>query len=218
MSNEFNFPKMKYDDFKCIFDKLNKMDDSNYELVQIKKFLTNKECNTLIKECQYEKVNLSQINGSTDTNYVQQSIRRSYTGYVYDRKNEISKKITDLTSMISGFPSENMEALQLVRYEQGGFFIEHHDAGVTGQLSTRLYTFLIYLNDVEEGGETFFSTINQTVKPEKGSCVIFKSTKDNKILQKSLHKGNEVKVGYKCICTKWVHSEKVTDGIRGDLK
>jgi prolyl 4-hydroxylase len=102
-----------------------------------------------------------------------------------------------------------MELLQIVRYDQGGFFIEHYDAGGIGNVSSRLYTFLIYLNNVEEGGETTFTKINEIIKPEKGSCVIFKSTINDIILNKSAHKAEIVKVGYKCICTKWVHSRKL---------
>lgn len=213
---EYNFKSISENDFISIQNKLNQIDDTTYEIICINNFLTNKECNILIKEAQYHKVSPSQIDSTIDTNYVTNHMRRSYTGYITDN-NEISKKITNIVARLSGQPSENMEQLQIVRYEQGGFFVEHRDAGEVGQTSSRLYTFLIYLNNVEDGGETVFPKIDQIIKPIKGSCVIFKSKNNNVILDKSLHKANVVNVGFKCICTKWVHCCKLANNMRGDL-
>ena len=37
----------------------------------------------------------------------------------------------------------------------------------------RLLAFILYLNDVEEGGETEFMTLNRLVKPETGKVLCF---------------------------------------------
>jgi hypothetical protein len=46
------------------------------------------------------------------------------------------------------------------------------------QKKNRIITYLWYLNDVEEGGETDFPDINIKVKPETGKLVLFPATWD----------------------------------------
>ncbi len=61
----------------------------------------------------------------------------------------------------------------LTRYEKGqGFYDWHIDAGNEATIN-RLFSCLIYLNDVEEGGETEFFYQKLTIKPVKGRLVLF---------------------------------------------
>lgn len=53
-----------------------------------------------------------------------------------------------------------------------GVFKVHVDQGA-GDTVHRLFAVLIYLNDVEEGGETLFPTWGIGVKPRKGRVLIF---------------------------------------------
>ena len=54
-----------------------------------------------------------------------------------------------------------------------GKYIYHHDFSVEKD-NYRVITYLWYLNDVEEGGETeFFGHENQCIKPEKGKLILF---------------------------------------------
>ena len=58
-----------------------------------------------------------------------------------------------------GYPDGNIEPLQAVRYHGGEFYRPHHDyynSCETWRSGNRHFTFLIYLNDVEGGGETSF--------------------------------------------------------------
>lgn len=58
------------------------------------------------------------------------------------------------------------------RYEPGQEYRAHADDGVP---SPRIVSALIYLNDVEEGGETHFPLFDVTVKPSKGRLIVFPS-------------------------------------------
>lgn len=61
----------------------------------------------------------------------------------------------------------------LTRYEKGkGFYDWHIDAGNEATIN-RLFSCLIYLNDVEEGGETEFFYQKLAIKPAKGRLVLF---------------------------------------------
>ena len=59
------------------------------------------------------------------------------------------------------------------RYPKGkGHFGIHVDT--TSKMTyNRLLAFILYLNDVEEGGETEFMTLNRLVKPETGKVLCF---------------------------------------------
>jgi hypothetical protein len=63
---------------------------------------------------------------------------------------------------LSSLSRDNFEAFQFVHYEEDDFYSSHHDFG-TYQLNfpsgPRILTSLIYLNDVEQGGETFFPQV-----------------------------------------------------------
>jgi hypothetical protein len=55
-----------------------------------------------------------------------------------------------------------------------GFYKEHIDGeNWTSGVDKRLLAFVVYLNTVEEGGETYFRYQNVSVKPVKGSVAIF---------------------------------------------
>jgi len=70
----------------------------------------------------------------------------------------------------------------------------------------RYMTFIIYLNDGYEGGETDFPNKNIKIKPEKGKGVLFYNTDINgNKLNDSLHAGLPVTKGIKWIANKWIH-------------
>lgn len=69
-----------------------------------------------------------------------------------------------------GFVLGFTEPVSVQKYEiDEGFYTMHHDG------MNRCVSALVYLNDVEEGGETVFPEFDFWVKPEKGKLVIFPS-------------------------------------------
>ena len=61
----------------------------------------------------------------------------------------------------------------LTRYSKGeGFYDWHIDAGNDATIN-RLFSYLIYLNTVEEAGETEFFYQKVSVKPVKGRLILF---------------------------------------------
>lgn len=70
------------------------------------------------------------------------------------------------------------EGLQVTKYQTGQHFLSHEDAFPVqlAQEETgfqRVATLLIYLNDVDQGGETCFDLLNLAVKPRKGGALLF---------------------------------------------
>ena len=68
-----------------------------------------------------------------------------------------------------------IDQIDMMRYDKGqGFYGRHVDAG-SKALQHRILSFVVYLNDVQEGGETDFPLQNKIVKPETGKVVVFPS-------------------------------------------
>lgn len=69
------------------------------------------------------------------------------------------------------FSFSHMEQISLLHYKFGeGFYKSHYD---TGPMMPRSMSALLYLNDVEEGGETYFNKFDLTIKPKKGRLALF---------------------------------------------
>lgn len=74
----------------------------------------------------------------------------------------------------NGIYFSHMETLSMLEYLAGdGFYHPHHDFGPE---TPRTISAILYLNDVEEGGETYFDQIDLTVVPQEGRLVLFPST------------------------------------------
>lgn len=74
----------------------------------------------------------------------------------------------------SGIYFSHMEPISLLEYLAGdGFYKPHFDFGPD---TPRTISALLYLNDVEEGGETYFDQFDVAVTPREGRLVLFPST------------------------------------------
>lgn len=64
-----------------------------------------------------------------------------------------------------------IEPPQLLRYyQQDGFYKSHSDSSAK---FPRVFSAVLYLNDVEEGGETYFDRFDISVNPKAGRLAIF---------------------------------------------
>jgi len=68
------------------------------------------------------------------------------------------------------------EDFRMKKYEAGyGRFSPHVDVNSVHD-NQRFLVFFLYLNDVEEGGETTFIDTKQSIKPKRGSVLVFPPT------------------------------------------
>lgn len=116
-------------------------------------------------------------------------------------------------SKVTKKSSQNLEQFCLIKYTPGGKYAEHYDASeLINPLypdkippTPRSHSFLFYLNDDYEGGETAFTELNKKILPKKGKGIFWENYKDNGQLEKnSLHSGLPVTKGTKWILTCWV--------------
>ncbi|RFO98248.1 2-oxoglutarate-dependent dioxygenase [Rhodoferax lacus] len=116
------------------------------------------------------------------------------------------------------WPVENGEGLQILNYQVGGEYKPHFDYFPPEQVGSgvhlakggqRVSTLILYLNDVERGGETIFPSIHLTVVPKRGSAIYFEyCNASGQIDPSTLHGGAPVLSGEKWIATKWMRQRK----------
>ena len=79
-----------------------------------------------------------------------------------------------------------------------GYHVWHIEHGKGFEIEPRAFVFSIYLNDVEEGGETEFLHFSKRIKPKTGRIVIWPAGFPY------LHRGNPPLSGGKYILTSWM--------------
>jgi len=79
-----------------------------------------------------------------------------------------------------------------------GYHVWHIEHGPGHDMGRRALVFTVYLNDVEEGGETEFLHQSVRVKPKTGRIVIWPASFPY------LHRGNPPLAGEKYILTSWM--------------
>ena len=85
------------------------------------------------------------------------------------------------------------------RYNTGQHFKKIHTERSSLENLHRVFAFMTYLNDVKEGGSTYFSHYDLDIKPEQGLTLIWPAEWTH------AHKGNILKSGTKYIITGWMH-------------
>ena len=78
----------------------------------------------------------------------------------------------------------------------GGYHVWHIEA--SDEDLERIMVYTLYLNDVEEGGETEFLIQSKRVKPKQGTVCIFPASYTH------IHRGNPPLSGEKYIMTGWI--------------
>lgn len=179
-------------------------------IMKFDQVLSDKECHALIESA------ASRLEKSKLANKEVSQIRTS-KGMFFD-KNE-SLLITLIENRISSLmqvPIAHAEGLQVLHYEPGQEFKEHYDffgPDTPSSQNNRISTLIIYLNDVEEGGETRLPKLGITVKPVKGSAVYFEYFYNNQALNElTLHSGEPVTRGEKWVATQWMRKQRIREG------
>ena len=194
---------------------------NKYDINQIYEFpnlLTNEESNKII-ELSKDKIKRSTVIGESQKNDIS-VVRTSSNTFLNNSIDPLMKKIDNKIYSIIGINTENYEDLQVVQYKPGQLYEAHWDACdpkkdercnqdvLKGGL--RFATFIIYLNDNIEGGETEFPLINKKIKPEKGKGILFFNLEKDLLNRRELskHAGLPPTKGEKWMCNKWIRLNK----------
>lgn len=167
--------------------------------------LSHEECDELI-QLSKDRVERSKI-GNTRT---VDGLRTSSSVFL-EESHDVVTRIEKRVSQIMNIPVEHGEGLQILNYKPGQEYKAHFDffsASARPVKNPRISTLVMYLNDVEEGGETYFPKLGLSVSPQKGMAVYFEYFYDNQELNDlTLHGGAPVVIGDKWAATQWMRRQ-----------
>jgi prolyl 4-hydroxylase len=151
--------------------------DERIDLRYIRGFITPEQCHHLI-ELAKDKASRSQVIVGKDT----KSVTEQRTSHSFAIPAHFDDVVADIERKASGMVNAtpaHVEGLQVVRYQPGDYFKQHHDFFVepyrTEINNQRQYTFFVYLNDVNGGGETEFPHLNRAFQPKMGDAVFWRN-------------------------------------------
>lgn len=176
-------------------------------IMKFDQVLSDDECQALIDAAS------PRLQRSKLANKEVSQIRTSSGMFFNENESPFIVEIEQRISSLMHVPIAHAEGLQLLHYEPGEQFKAHYDffgPNHPSSLNNRISTLIIYLNDVEEGGETTFPDLGIVVKPVKGSAVYFEYFYSNQAInERTLHSGEPVIRGEKWVATQWVRKQPV---------
>lgn len=172
------------------------VDDTKKYIVELAEVLTHTECRLLIEKIESLNPSLATVNTATGTK-INTTIRNNER-VIFDDL-ELAAKLFE--EAVSHLPEEFSgrkicsanERFRCYRYKPGMRFAPHSDGSyIRDDSEMSFYTYLVYLNDDFEGGETtFFTKPEVVVKPVTGDAVLFQHP--------LVHEGSIVRSGVKYV-------------------
>ena len=93
----------------------------------------------------------------------------------------------------------NVPSFNIQKYSRGDHFASLHSERTSLESLHRLFAWMTYLKDVDDGGQTSFSHYGIKIKPEIGKTLIWPAEWTH------AHTGEVLKSGTKYIVTGWIH-------------
>ncbi|KMZ62387.1 putative Prolyl 4-hydroxylase alpha subunit [Zostera marina] len=188
------------------------------------RFLFDEECDHIIGLAK-DKLKKSEVITTDDVEIGMISDERTSSDTFLElNQDEVVSRIERRIATWTFLPEGNGEGIQVLRYEKDEKNDPHYDSyGDNTTSGHRMATLIMYLSDVQKGGETVFPLGKENdkedddtwsdcakkgyaVKPKRGDALLFfnlhpNSTED----MDSLHGGCPVIQGVKWSATKWIH-------------
>ncbi|MCU6708731.1 2OG-Fe(II) oxygenase [Paenibacillus sp. J5C_2022] len=166
--------------------------------------LSEEECDALIAHSK-DSLQRSKIVGNREMNEL-----RTSSG-VFCEQNATVAVIERRISAIMNIPIVHGDGLQVLRYTPGQEYKPHYDyfaATSRSSANNRISTLIMYLNDVENGGETSFPMLKLSIYPNKGTAVYFEYFYSaHELNELTLHAGTPVIKGEKWVATMWMRRQ-----------
>ena len=174
-------------------------------------FISEDECQEFIN-CSKDKLQPATVVGLDNEQKLKD--RTNEFAWLEHHANESIHEVSKRLSILVQMPIRNAEMFQVVHYERGTEYKPHFDSfDQSTELGKkywepggqRMITALIYLNDVADGGATYFPELNISINPKKGNVLVFHNTisETTNINPRSLHAGMPVTSGEKWAANLW---------------
>jgi prolyl 4-hydroxylase len=188
------------------------LESEKAQLIRLDNFMSAEDCAEIIR---LTKTKLRPSEIATETGYAgfRTSSTCDLTFLNHDAAFRIDQKIIDCLGIDVG----TTEIIQAQHYGVGQQFKAHHDyfePGSAGYLKysrdggQRTWTFMVYLNQECEGGETEFPHLRLKFRPKTGTAIIWNNLlADGTINPNTLHQAHPITLGEKVVITKWFREE-----------
>jgi len=177
------------------------------DLFVVRDFLTAKECQQLIGLIDKDRVPSGLLAPSADPDF------RTSESCNLRLSDTVNLKVQAKIDGLMGIQPSHGETIQGQRYSVGQQFKEHHDFFYVSEPywpeqekmgGQRTWTAMIFLNEPEAGGQTWFTKANVRVTPRTGNLLAWNNLDEHgQPNPYSLHTGMPVGAGVKYIITKW---------------
>ncbi|MBJ6145975.1 2OG-Fe(II) oxygenase [Hymenobacter sp. BT559] len=170
--------------------KFTKLTDT---IFTVEDFLTRQECLDMIVRSEGVGYELAQINTSSGSR-VRTDIRNNSRAFYKSEElaQELWTKIQPfvLTPLAASTAIGLNELFRFYRYQRGNQFKGHFDQSyIRNEREASYFTFMVYLNDNFQGGNTTFQKLR--IQPKQGMALLF--------LHDLYHEGSEVTQGVKYV-------------------
>lgn len=173
-------------------------------------FITDFECDYLINITNGKFIDSTVLSDDL-SNYIDKTVRSSQNYYFQKSENKIIENIERKISCELNIPIENIEPIQMVKYDFKQEYLPHYDY-IYEDNNQRTHTFIIYLNTLyeKEGGSTNFVNYNKKIYPVKGNAICFNNIDSfGRLNLMSLHGGEKIKGNKsKFILSIWIRKNK----------
>ncbi|XP_033639771.1 uncharacterized protein LOC117300159 [Asterias rubens] len=131
----------------------------------------------------------------------------SYSTAFYPGETRFTTVFDDRVYRATGLKPSHGGKYQITSYENGIGYKSHTDCTIGNlDLRDRMGTILVYLQDVEEGGQTEFPELGISVTPRKGRAIVWNNQNgDGECDPYSLHVAQPVIKGHKFILQRWYY-------------
>jgi prolyl 4-hydroxylase len=177
------------------------------DLFVVRDFLSAKECQQLIALIDKDRVPSGLLAPSADPEF------RTSESCNLRLSDPVNLKVQAKIDGLMGIQPSHGETIQGQRYSEGQQFKEHHDFFFVSEPywpeqekmgGQRTWTAMIFLNEPEAGGQTWFTKANVRVTPRTGNLLAWNNLDEHgQPNPYSLHTGTPVGAGVKYIITKW---------------
>lgn len=173
--------------------------------------LSPDECDEMIALARTRLARSETVQTETGASEVNEA--RTSQGMFFERgENPLVTRIEARMAALLGWPLENGEGIQVLRYGPGAEYKPHYDyfdpahSGTPSILKRggqRVASLVCYLNTPAQGGSTVFPDAQLDVAPLRGNAVFFSYDRAHPVTR-TLHGGAPVVEGEKWVATKWV--------------
>jgi len=189
---------------------------SDPEIYIIDNFLSENQCDHMINKSK-ERLKRALVAGN-NIGYVSKG-RSGKNCWMPHNIDKIFSEIAEKISNLVDYSLNNAESFQVIYYDTDQQYRNHYDAWKFDNSDKsarcllrggqRMVTALVYLNDVEFGGETRFTKLDINVKAKKGRLLVFHNClKDSNVVHPlTEHAGMPVIKGEKYAFNLWFRQQ-----------